>query len=95
MSVGASSSLFDLIIFHEDNTYVESLDCASNVVKINVKKHGLATLTAAAIMHGDTKSKEYRQIKGHLEIIFVEMPYLLAQFKIAVRDTGSLSHLFQ
>jgi hypothetical protein len=84
VSVGASKSLFDLLIFHEDNEYVESLDCASNVIKINLHKHGLAALTASSLMKHEIGSDTYKTIRGHLELVFVEMPYLLAQFKIAV-----------
>lgn len=84
VSIGASKSLFDLLIFHEDNDYVETLDCAPNVIKINLHKHGLAALTASSVTKHETGTETYKTLRGHLEVVFAEMPYLLAQFKIAV-----------
>jgi hypothetical protein len=49
LSIAASASRFDMLIFHEDNDRIINMPCAANVKKINVHRHGLARLITDAI----------------------------------------------
>jgi hypothetical protein len=78
-----------MIIFHEDNDIIESLNCASNVKKINVKMGGLAQLIAKAVSRPvketdpNIDSKE-KQLSALLSKVLQNIPFFLAQFKIGV-----------
>lgn len=79
-----------MIIFHEDNDVVESLNCASNVRKVNVKTGGLASLIAKAISKPlrDTDpsvATKEKQLTTLLSTVLQNIPFFLAQFKIGVR----------
>ena len=98
LSIEASKSLFDMIIFHEDNNIIESLNCASNVKKINVHKGGLARLIAKAIakpflpLDKDIATKEV-QLASVLTTVLEHIPFFLAQFKIGVSQNHVMTYI--
>ena len=49
LSISASASRFDMLIFHEDNDQIMKMPCAPNVRKINVHRNGLARLISEAV----------------------------------------------
>ena len=78
-----------MLLFHEDNSIIESLPCASNVKKINVKEGGLARLISRALTKpfaetdSSIESKEKKLI-SQMSTVLENIPYFLAQFKIGV-----------
>lgn len=87
ISVYAANDMFDMIIFHEGNDRIKTMNCAPNVKKIDVKRHGLAKLIASAIYDVSSDVKKDKNIKTlfkYLSTALDKFPYFLAEFKIAV-----------
>jgi hypothetical protein len=59
LSIAASASRFDMLIFHEDNDYIINMTCAANVKKVNVHQHGLACLITDAICQATISARAH------------------------------------
>lgn len=78
LSMSAAQDMYDLLIFHEDNTKIMALQCPPNVIKINLYKDGLATIITKTISRSNSP-----RVLELLKEVLTKIPYFLAQFKIA------------
>ena len=92
ISIGASKDLYDLLIFHENNEKIMQLPCASNVKKINLFKGGMAKIIGKTVTKNDIAAR--KRVYELLSVAFKRMPYLLAEFKIAVWKINLISEQF-
>jgi hypothetical protein len=84
-TIGSSDQLFDLIIFHEHNEFIQQMDCPSNVIKINLGSNGIASLISAALLKDSgTHNGKVLKLKENIPIVLKKFPYFLAEFKTGV-----------
>jgi hypothetical protein len=65
-TIGASKGLVDMLVFHETNTKVMELKCASNVKLIDVGANGLSKLLIAKVMEGSASNES---VKGRMSMM--------------------------
>jgi hypothetical protein len=65
-TIGASKELVDMLVFHETNTKVMALKCASNVKLIDVGANGLSKLLIAKVMEGSASNES---VKGRMSMM--------------------------
>jgi hypothetical protein len=82
-SIEASSKLMDMYIFHENNKFIQEMNCGSNVFIIDVGAYGLADMIADTIAKN---SKQLEMLRVLLRSILPQMPYFLAEFKPLTGD---------
>ncbi len=57
-SIGASSEMFDMLVFHESNKKLKNVTCADNVKFIDLGQFGLSHLIVDAVLQGTNTSAE-------------------------------------
>ena len=62
LSIGGSSPLVDMLVFHENNPKVHALKCAKNVIFINLHKNGLSKLLVDFLL----PSHHFKEIRSSL-----------------------------
>lgn len=62
LSIGGSSPLVDMLVFHENNPKVHALKCAKNVIFINLNKNGLSKLLVDFLL----PSHDFKEIRSSL-----------------------------
>ena len=62
LSIGGSSPLVDMLVFHENNPKVHALKCAKNVIFINLYKNGLSKLLVDFLL----PSHHFKEIRSSL-----------------------------
>jgi len=62
LSIGGSSPLVDMLVFHENNPKVHALKCAKNVIFINLHKNGLSKLLVDFLL----PSHNFKEIRSSL-----------------------------
>lgn len=84
-SIGSSSDLVDMIVFHEGNERLKSMSCANNVKLISLGENGLAKLITSEVMGGKGNSTMSESNRGHLTMmlsdIIVHIPRYLVEIK--------------
>ena len=83
-SIGSSSDFVDMLVFHEGNERLKSMNCAQNVKLISLGENGLAKLITSEILSNSTSSMSESN-RGHLTMmlsdIIVHIPRYLVEIK--------------
>mmetsp|Transcript_16440 Transcript_16440/g.35958 ORF Transcript_16440/g.35958 Transcript_16440/m.35958 type:complete len:327 (+) Transcript_16440:83-1063(+) len=97
-TIGASSELFDMLVFHESNKRVAELQCAPNVKMIDIGPSGLSKLIIGHIFQG---FKGEQQVKDRmtemLRDVLLHGPRYLVEYKpmlgsLLAQHLGEYSH---
>jgi hypothetical protein len=85
-SIGTSSLLLDMLVFHEDNERLKHMSCANNVKFISLGENGLAKLITSTLFHHGGKNSTITDAnRGHLTMmltdIIVHIPRYLVEIK--------------
>lgn len=81
-SIEASAELFDMLVFHESNERVLSLNCAPNVKLINLGVNGLSRLIAAKVMEVELENEDvYKDLQSALVEVMHHVPRVLVNIK--------------
>jgi hypothetical protein len=90
VTIGASSKAYDMLVFHESNTKLMSLNCASNVKLIDLGKNGLSKVIIEKIMSTASGSAVEPALKGRLSMmlndILLHSPRYLVEIKPMLGD---------
>lgn len=73
-----------MIIFHEDNKFIEEISCPSNVIRINLHENGIGNLISKALLRNSIVDKETNQLTKLIPTVLKRFPYFLAEFKTGV-----------
>ena len=78
-----SSQYYDMLVFHESNSKVVTLNCANNVKLIDIGKNGLSRLIVNKILENDmsTSADTKNTLIKLLELILLHMPRYLVEIK--------------
>ncbi len=88
-SIGVSSSVIDMLVFHESNRHVQHLKCASNVKFIDLGENGLATLVVNEMLttyeintHENSNNEELQRELVHMvSMVIAAIPRYLIEVK--------------
>jgi hypothetical protein len=86
-SIGVTSELIDMVVFHEDNTKVKEVTCANNVKFVNIGKDGFSHIVSRLMMttvkdHGDVTSQvSLKRLETAITQIIKAMPRFLVEIK--------------
>ena len=86
-TIGSSSGLFDMLVFHESNKKLQDLTCAENVKFIDLGEKGLSTLIVNEVMQEMKSSDIKTELLLMLNDIILHSPRYLVEIKPMV---GSL-----
>lgn len=73
-----------MLIFHENNKFIEEILCPSNVIKINLGDLGIGNLIVKALLRDAPSNPEILKLKTSIPTVLKVFPYFLAEFKTGV-----------
>eukprot|EP01032_Pedospumella_encystans_P022017 gene22017-24962_t len=86
-TIGASKDRFDMLVFHESNSKLMSLNCASNVKLINLGENGLSKAIIAKVLDETTSNES---VKGRMTMMLNDIitygPRYLVEVKPMLGD---------
>jgi len=86
-TIGASKDRFDMLVFHETNSKLTSLKCASNVKLIDLGENGLSKAIISKILDGATSNEA---VKGRMTMMLNDIlthgPRYLVEIKPMLGD---------
>lgn len=86
-TIGASKDRFDMLVFHESNRKLMSLNCASNVKLINLGENGLSKAIIAKVLDETTSNES---VKGRMTMMLNDIithgPRYLVEVKPMLGD---------
>jgi hypothetical protein len=91
-SIGSSKDLFDFLIFHENNEFIQKMKCPKNVIRINLGKDGIGSLISSALVRDVGDDPKLLKLKTFIPTVLQKFPYFLAEFKTGVCLPLFLSH---
>ncbi len=87
-TIGSSSNLFDMLVFHESNVKLHNLTCAENVKFIDLGKNGMSRQIVSEILAGVNASVDTsRELQKIVNDVIIHSPRYLVEVKPM---TGSL-----
>ena len=90
-SIGASSSLLDMLVFHEGNERLKQMSCANNVKFINLGENGLSKLITSTILSGGLNTSISDTNRNHLTMILSDLIVHIPRYLVEIKPmTGIL-----